>query len=181
MLLHQEGGELVGIVTLGSASNPLRTRALQHLLPVSRFLLCYDVDANGAGDKGARKLMALSSRMKRVKVPAGKDVTDFLKAGGNLLEWIWSHTERRAPVSSGEESARECPRIGKTDTERHPSIPEAVEAHAEDSERREGPCFCCSGRSFWLNLSGDPVCRECHPPASAGVVMGEFYAKEQRQ
>jgi DNA primase len=91
MLLHQEAGDLCGVLTLGSASDPLDVPVWAgYLLPVVRLLVAYDVDV--AGDKGAAKLLSLTKRAQRLAVPklrdGDKDVTDFHKSGGNLREWL---------------------------------------------------------------------------------------------
>ena len=51
MLLHQEAGDLVGVVTLGSASARLPDAWVPYLLGVQRLLVAYDADA--AGVEGA--------------------------------------------------------------------------------------------------------------------------------
>jgi DNA primase len=91
MLTHQEARDLCGVLTLGSASDPLDVPAWAgYLLPIVRLLVAYDVDA--AGDKGAAKLLSLTRRAQRLAVPklreGDKDVTDFHKSGGNVREWL---------------------------------------------------------------------------------------------
>lgn len=91
MLLHQEVSDLMGVATLGSANEPLDVSMwARYLLPVSRFLIAYDVDGKSEG--GAASLAALSTRMKRIYVPKlspnDKDVTDFWRAGGSLRDWL---------------------------------------------------------------------------------------------
>lgn len=86
MLFEQEVGDLVGAATLGSCSKGLDGRALDHLLPVSRLLLAYDTDPDG--EQGARRLGALSARTRRVRVPIGKDITEFWQQGGKIRDWI---------------------------------------------------------------------------------------------
>jgi DNA primase len=86
MLLHQEAGDLVGVVTLGSASTRLPDAWVPHLLGVHRLLVACDADAAGA--EGAAVWQALSTRTQRLLPLAGKDVTDFYLAGGNLRAWV---------------------------------------------------------------------------------------------
>jgi len=97
MLLAQEAGDLAGVATLGSAGASLDLSAWGDFLPVARLLVAYDLD--GAGDKGAAKLTGLTSRARRVSVPAMpnvKDLTDFWKAGGNLRAWLTFEIARLA-------------------------------------------------------------------------------------
>jgi hypothetical protein len=86
MLLHQEAGDLVGVVTLGSASSRLPDAWVPHLLGVQRLLVAYDTDFAGA--KGAAMWESVSPRAQRLVPLAGKDVTDFYLAGGDLRTWV---------------------------------------------------------------------------------------------
>lgn len=86
MLLHQEAGDQVGVVTLGSASARLPDAWVPYLLGVKRLLIAYDTDA--AGIDGASAWQALSVKAQRLIPIAGKDITDFYLAGGDLGAWI---------------------------------------------------------------------------------------------
>lgn len=86
MLLHQEAGELVGVVTLGSASARLPDAWVPYLLGVKRLLIAYDTDA--AGNEGASAWQELSAHSLRILPLTGKDITDFYLAGGDLRAWI---------------------------------------------------------------------------------------------
>lgn len=86
LLAHQEAGDLVSAVTLGSAANRLNHRWLADLVSVPLILLAYDVDE--AGEKGAARLRSLSRRMHPVRVPWGKDLTEFHQQGGDLHSWL---------------------------------------------------------------------------------------------
>jgi DNA primase len=86
MLVHQEAGDLVGTATLGSASKGLGDAALSCLLPVGRLLAAYDMDKEG--DSGAQRLAAMSARVRRVRVPVGKDVTELWQRGGRVRDWV---------------------------------------------------------------------------------------------
>jgi DNA primase len=106
MLLHQEAGDLVGVVTLGSAAARLPDAWVPHLLGVQRLLVAYDTDAAGA--EGAARWQSVSPRAQRIVPLEGKDVTDFYLAGGDLCAWVhfaladWEPTpapvETQAPV-----------------------------------------------------------------------------------
>ena len=86
MLLHQEAGDLVGVATLGSASTRLPDAWVPYLLGVQRLPIAYDADLAGA--KGAATWQTLSARTERLLPLAGKDVTDFYLAGGDLRAWM---------------------------------------------------------------------------------------------
>jgi DNA primase len=86
LLAHQEAQDLVSAVTLGSAANRLSRRWLADLVSVPLILLAYDMDE--AGEKGAARLRSLSRRMHPVRVPWGKDLTEFHQQGGDLHPWL---------------------------------------------------------------------------------------------
>jgi DNA primase len=66
LLLEQEAGDLIGVATLGSASNRnLDGRWLSYL-----------------------SMGNLSRRLCWTKVPAGKDITEYWRKGGDLKKWI---------------------------------------------------------------------------------------------
>jgi DNA primase len=85
MLAWQIAGDLVDVATLGSASADPRPWAL-HLLSYQRILLCYDLD--DAGEQGRAKWAGIGGVVQvRLPLSGGKDVTDFVKAGGDLRGW----------------------------------------------------------------------------------------------
>jgi DNA primase len=86
MLLHQEAGDTVGVVTLGSAAARLPDAWVPYLLGVQRLLVAYDTDAVGA--QGAARWESVSPRAQRIVPLSGKDVTDFYLAGGGLRAWV---------------------------------------------------------------------------------------------
>jgi DNA primase len=86
MLLHQEAGDLVGVVTMGSAAARLPDAWVPHLLGVQRLLVAYDADVAGA--RGAARWESVSPRAERIVPLEGKDVTDFHLAGGDLRTWV---------------------------------------------------------------------------------------------
>jgi DNA primase len=86
ILLHQEAGDLVGVVTLGSAAARLPDAWVPYLLGMQRLLVAYDTDAAGA--EGAAMWESVSPRTQRIVPLSGKDVTDFHLAGGNLRAWV---------------------------------------------------------------------------------------------
>lgn len=87
ILLDQEAGDLVGVCTLGGASDAFDWSRWGKYLSFARWLLvAYDHDQ--AGDAGAEKWQALSGRVRRVYVPTGKDITDAWQSGVNLSDWV---------------------------------------------------------------------------------------------
>jgi hypothetical protein len=92
MLVHQEAGDLVGVATLGSASKSLSTRAVDYLLPITTLLAAYDMDAEG--ERGAARLSGLSARVRRVRLPSGKDITELWTRGGSVRAWVEYEIER---------------------------------------------------------------------------------------
>jgi DNA primase len=95
MLLHQEAGDIVSAATLGSASARLTLRAGCALLRHPLILLAYDSD--GSSDRGIAAMQAMSARIRNIIVPRtgkGKDLTDFVKSGGDLRAWISGEVSR---------------------------------------------------------------------------------------
>jgi DNA primase len=85
MLLHQYASNLAGVITLGSATTRLANTWLRELLPVPVLLAAYDADA--AGQRGATAWQALTKRVHIVRLPMGKDMTEFAQLGGDLHQW----------------------------------------------------------------------------------------------
>lgn len=86
MLLHQEAGDLVGVGTTSGGAKVWCREWNVPLLLSRVVLLAYDSDE--AGDKGSAMMMAAMARARRIRVPSGKDVTDYYLAGNDLREWI---------------------------------------------------------------------------------------------
>ncbi len=86
MLVHQHAGDQFAAMTLGSASTRPRIRWLGKLFPIGTLLVVYDRDA--AGQKGADWWAGCSARVHTTHVPIGKDLTDFVLAGGDLRAFL---------------------------------------------------------------------------------------------
>jgi hypothetical protein len=82
----RRAGDLLDIATLGSCNRGVSAKALRYLLGCPRLLVAYDVDIEG--DTGAARLGQLSPRMRRIRLPVGKDVTAFWQAGGRVRDWV---------------------------------------------------------------------------------------------
>jgi hypothetical protein len=86
LLAQQEAEDLASAVTLGSAGNRLNYRWLPDLVVCPLLLAAYDMDA--AGEKGAARLRLLSSRFHLVRLPYGKDLTEFHRQDGAIHGWL---------------------------------------------------------------------------------------------
>lgn len=89
IIADQEAGDVIGFATLGSASQQLDLLNWgPFTMRLHTILVAYDND--NAGDKGANSLLALGSKMKRIRLPDGpwKDINDFYLKGGNLRKWF---------------------------------------------------------------------------------------------
>jgi hypothetical protein len=87
--------DLAGVVTLGSAGNPLNVATWGlYLLETKNRLLAYDADE--AGQAGSDNMAWLKTRkldIPKLK-PKDKDLTDFYKSGGDLRAWLKSEIDR---------------------------------------------------------------------------------------
>jgi len=102
ILLHQEAGDLVDVVALGSKGTHPALPWLARLLTASRWLVALDCDA----DDAAAWWGEFSPRVRRVRPLQGNDVTEFHQAGGDLRAWVVYHLERNAePVRADHEQA----------------------------------------------------------------------------
>jgi DNA primase len=86
MLVHQQAHDLVSAVTAGSAGAHLGWRWLSLFRDTKIILAAHDVDP--AGEKAATWWSALSSRVRRVQLPFGNDVTEFAQQGGDVRAWV---------------------------------------------------------------------------------------------
>lgn len=101
MLAQQEIGDVIPVVTFGSATNlPDLATWGAYLLPIQAALLAYDNDQAGE-DGGQRAMDLLGDRAKLAPLPEGpwKDITDLHQAGGKLWEWIKPHIEFYDPIA----------------------------------------------------------------------------------
>jgi len=98
----------LGVITLGSNSNyPTLERWARYLYPVKYFLLLYDQD--GKSDSAVRFWQGLSARTRQVKWrnlrPGDKDLTDYHRSGGRLLDLVsWAITQIGSGVRGEAES-----------------------------------------------------------------------------
>lgn len=149
MLLEQHCGDLVGVATLGSASRRPDALAAECLLSARTILTLHDGDAEG--ERGAERLSGLTSRAVRIRVPIGKDATDFVKAGGDLRAWLLFELDR----------------IGLLDEEvpGPPSVATTVSVAGEAPERQWRGVQVRWGRERGDIAVQDPVTGEWHEMA----------------
>jgi hypothetical protein len=95
VLLHQEAGDLVDVVAIGTKGAKIEPKGLAHL-KAPRWLVALDNDA----DEEAGEWIAYTARAKRIRPLEGNDVTDFHAAGGDLRSWILHHLEADAVARS---------------------------------------------------------------------------------
>ena len=94
LLLWQAVHDRTATVSLGSASRwPTRYGALL-LAQATPLLLAYDADSEG--QRGAERLQQLAPRARRITVPVGKDVGEFVESGGRVKAWITYELARSA-------------------------------------------------------------------------------------
>lgn len=85
LLARQEAGDLVQAITLGSAGDAPATTARMHLALCRSVFIALDADA--AGDRGAKHLAQLLPGTKRLRPPEGMDLTDIHKCR-TLRTWL---------------------------------------------------------------------------------------------
>jgi DNA primase len=97
LLVHEEAGDLVSAVTLGSAAARLTARWYCQLARHRTILVSYDRDP--AGERGTQRLLCLSARFRSLPVPYGKDISDFHLNGGDIYSWIAAALDEKVPVT----------------------------------------------------------------------------------
>ncbi len=86
LLAQQEAGRLIAAVSPGSASSQLNPWWYGDLVSCPSILVAFDNDA--AGQRGAQRLRRVSPRVRILRIPEGKDITDFYLGGGDIYTWI---------------------------------------------------------------------------------------------
>lgn len=104
LIARQEVGKWVCPVSLGSASNRLPARWYAELSACRSILVAYDND--DAGEKGTEHLLRISPRFRELKLPFGKDISDFYLNGGDVYEWISHDLQKQNGQLAGLRHAR---------------------------------------------------------------------------
>lgn len=86
MLAAQHAPADVACITFGGEGHAVGELWRNMLKDAGKVLVCYDTDK--AGKEGAFKWFDAHRSVRRVKVPSGKDLTEFMQGGGNVAEWI---------------------------------------------------------------------------------------------
>jgi hypothetical protein len=87
LLAWQEAGWIASTVTVGSANQTPRPEALESLAAAPNWLVLPDNDAAGAG-AAARWESLDPERAIPVRLPRGKDLTEFVQGGGDVPTWL---------------------------------------------------------------------------------------------
>jgi len=80
------GGFDRGYLHWGASDHFDFSRFGKYLLSVRKNFVVYDNDQ--AGELGSKYWLELSERVKQVRIPQSKDVTEYWKTGGNLNTWV---------------------------------------------------------------------------------------------
>jgi hypothetical protein len=86
LLVHQEAEDLIGVVSLGSATMKPDSDLHGRLMAAGKVLICLDSD--DAGARAAWGHWRIYPGFKRWPVVLGKDVTEQWKAGIPVKQWI---------------------------------------------------------------------------------------------
>lgn len=151
LLLWQELGDLVDVVSLGSATGRLDDRWVAALLPIKHFWIATDSD--DGGKKAARYWLELTGeRGERILPPRGaKDVTEAWQSGADLRAWLQDHIDPggRTAVVAREPVADLEARLSRP-FERRDEMASAAWApqHAMLVEEVQWPCFGTSWQEW---------------------------------
>ncbi len=89
LLAWQAVGDLANVTTLGSASNVARPKGSASRVIDEHAALLIATDHDKAGDKAAEAFRAMAPRKcRRLVLPGGGDIGDFVLNGGNLRSWL---------------------------------------------------------------------------------------------
>jgi hypothetical protein len=101
ILLHQEAGDLIQIIALGSASARPDQDAVRILLDARMILLALDSDAAGAKESW-KWWKENFPRARRWRVIEGKDPTEAYQKGLPLRDWVRAGIELKGTTKSKE-------------------------------------------------------------------------------
>ncbi len=100
-LVHQEAGDLVNVLGLGSTTGKPTAQMLK-VMAGKRVLLCLDHDA--AGWKAVEKLPG-----EYWPTPSGKDPADYFQAGGDIRSWIEAGLRENVASEAPQEATKTVP------------------------------------------------------------------------
>lgn len=165
----------IGVCTLGSAVDRIEVADwAAYLLPVARFYVCYDDDAQGA--RGTIWWHELSHRVKRVTIPRlnphDKDLTDFHNHGGRILDLIafevlrdeFASNEKNSDFQENEEALTSISSNRDDSPQNTQTESYGLTSFAPSDRPEFVPCPNCNFSRFWRRpLDGTWVCAICHP------------------
>jgi DNA primase len=93
LLAQQEIGHLVNVVTVGGALINPRPETLSALAGCPAWLIASDMDDAGDESSAAWRRRG-GDRCRRLLLPTGKDIGDFVQAGGDLRAWLGGECKR---------------------------------------------------------------------------------------
>jgi len=86
LLAWQEVRDLINVGTLGAAGILPDQKALIQLLRSPLIFLSYDNDP--AGERALKSWQEITERIRVVRLPHGKDLTEFFEGGGDVRSWV---------------------------------------------------------------------------------------------
>lgn len=98
LLLWQYARNDTATVSLGNARPTPTRRGALLLAQATPLFVAYDNDK--AGDDAAERLQKLAPRVRRIRPPVGKDIGEFVGAGGRVRAWITLELRRAAAAVS---------------------------------------------------------------------------------
>lgn len=93
LIAEQELGDRVNVVTFGGSSQTPEPWTLATVRRCPQWLIATDHDQ--AGNDAARRIHALNPLgSRRLYLPTGTDLTDYVRAGGDLRSWLAKELKR---------------------------------------------------------------------------------------
>jgi DNA primase len=153
VLLWQEAGDLVDVVSIGTKGQKVAPPFLARLVGAARWLVALDNDA----DDKAQEWGDFSPRVRRVHPLQGNDLTEFAQAGGDLRQWVRFHLDRDR-LENGtrpQDVATAAPDLEAQATAllaRCDNLPHWAREWADLAERAGWPCW---GFATWADWAAD--------------------------
>jgi DNA primase len=141
MLMWQEAGDLVDVLTIGSKDGKLATRWLPLLLPIRRFWIATDNDPGGH-QAAAYWLDSTGDRGRRILPPnRAKDMGDAWLAGADIHAWAKSALTGESAIPSMSEPTDDHESEGAALLDQMDSMDnlESCQRRAELAARAERP------------------------------------------
>lgn len=126
LIASQTVGGIVSVVTAGGATNRISQRWLGIFAQTPLILAAHDTD--DAGQKAAAALRNMTACVRRVDLPDGKDVTDYIVAGGDFRALVEGEIAKfaAATTESTPDSGAAAPDLGLAGDNQPPIPPVLV-------------------------------------------------------